>query len=148
MDYQALADRIAAAYAGLSDGTTTLRASHAVAPDNPVTPCAITLLTGLRDVARVSNRVTATAVFDVMVLYDPTADTGRRYAALLRMLPHALTALSPGITLGNPSEVSGALIGDAQVSLAEQNQDYAGAPWDMIRVPVLVHVAYTDEATA
>lgn len=144
MDYQALADRIAAAYVGLSDGTTTLRASHATAPDNPVPPCAITVLTGLRDVNRVNNRVTATAVFDVIVMLNPTADTARRYAALLRLLPHTLTALSPGITLGDPAEVSGALIGDAQVSLAEQNQDYAGAPWDMIRVPVLVHVAYTD----
>lgn len=148
MDWQAVGTAIAAAYTGLSDGAgNTLRASHAAPPDAPTAPCAVVILRGFDSWERQNHWITGIALYDVLILLAPTADVPRRYAAMLRWITPAAAALSSGIQLGMAGEVSGALVGSIAPSLAGDSPDYAGLPFDSLRVPVRVGFRFLDQVT-
>jgi hypothetical protein len=147
MDWPAVAATIATAYAGLSDGAgATLRASHDVPPDSIVAPCAVTILRTFDGVEVQANGwVTGTAVFDVLILLDPSADVPRRYAALLRWVTPAMVATLAHVQIGLPGSVSGAVPGNTVVSLAGDNPTYDGMPYDLVQVPI--RVGFRDRET-
>ena len=144
MDWPTTQASIAAAFTGLSDGAgTTLRASHAQPPDAIVTPCAVTILRGFEGVSIAGSRVTGRAKFDVLVLLDPTPDVPRRYAAMLRFTGPALVAILAHMQLGNTAEIASVLPVSASPDLAGDSPDYAGLPYDLVRVALEVEFAYT-----
>lgn len=137
MDWVVVAQSLAAPLEGLSDGAgTTLRAAHAMPPDDVVPPCAVSVMRGFSDTTRAYGWASGTANFDVLVLLAPTGDLARRATALLRWITPVSAAISAHIQLGDYAHISGAIVGNVQVELAGQADDYAGLPYDMLRVPV------------
>lgn len=137
LDLAAAATALAARYAGLvnADASDTLRASHDAAPDGLVTPCAVTMLASLDNVASIGGTgLTGTASYDVMVLLSAGSTVDRRYAALLRWVGPALSAALTGNTLGQADALAGAVPSSVEVALAGDSAVYDGLPWDMVRV--------------
>ena len=139
MDWPAVTTTIAGRYEGLSDGAGhTLRASHDVLPDGIVAPCAVTILRRFEGVEVYAGWMIGTAVYDVLVLLDPSTDLPRRTAALLRWVAPSVIATLGAVQLALPGNVSGAVPGATVVSLGGDDEVYAGLPYDLIRVPILV----------
>ncbi len=148
MDWSALTAALAAKYTDLAnaDASDTLRESYDVAQDDPITPCALTLMAGLADVGPEGpGWLTGKANVDVLILLEPKADVPHRYAALLRWLGPATTAAMSGVMLGMTSSVAGAVPVDVEVALAGDSEVYAGLPWDMVRVRY--RIPYRDRVT-
>lgn len=139
MDWPAITASIAARYTALPDGAGhTLRASHDVLPDGIVAPCAVTILRRFEGVEVMAGWLTGTAVFDVMILLDPSADLPRRTAALLRWVSPATIATLGAVQLGLPANIAGAVPGATAVEFAGESEVYAGMPYDMVRVSIVV----------
>lgn len=137
IDWTARTAALAALYDGLSsaDGSVTLRASHAAAPDSIAAPCAVTLVAGFSALSfEGSAWLTGTADIDVLVLLEPSADVPRRYAALLKWVQPAMTAAVGAVRLGDPSGIAAAVPVSSEFALAGDSEVYAGMPWDMVRV--------------
>jgi hypothetical protein len=146
MDWPAVSASLASAYTGLSDGAgNTLRASHDKLPDGIVAPCAVVVLHSFDDVTIYAGWMTGVAVFDVLILLEPMADLPRRYAALLRWVTPAMLATLPHVQLGLPANVSQAVPGSVEVSPAGDSPDYAGLPYDLVRVSI--RVSFRDQVT-
>ena len=138
MDWPGLCAALAARYVGLSNaaGTSTLRAAHDVAPDNIVTPCAVARMGQITGIAlQGATFYTGRAAVDVLILLDPASDVPHRDAALLEWIRPAMTAAVGGIGLGMYGDIAGATVSSVEPILAgSEDNDYAGMPYDMVRV--------------
>lgn len=138
MDWPAVTTTIAGRYTGLSNGSKTLRASHSVLSDAIVAPCAVAIFRGLRDVAVFAGWMTGTAMVDVLILVDPVADLPRRTAAILAWVSPAVIAMLGNVQVSLPANVSSAVPSEAVVEMAGDSEVYAGLPYDMVRIPIVV----------